>query len=354
MNSTLSKYSVRHYRVMLVAVLPFAIFLNSLILGKAYFTDGREFALSTLIMSIVFCADFILCISFIPVFERRFPREEQATIRIAIVIAICLSFTAVFLLAVFHLYKNVNLFNYNFQKSDFVWAFVGMGMTNIFLTFLLEGIARYERWEAKFLENELIKKAHQQSKLQGLKSQASPHFLFNCLNSLSTLINRSPSDANRFLDKLSKVYRYLLQIEDDELVAVDKELNFLEAYYHLMKTRYGEGIKLSISINEEQRNKLIPSLALQVLIENAFAQNVMATNQPLSINIESCSAGLKVCNKKQLKKMYREDQFDSGIEQLINRYALMHGAKVIVENTEDERIIYLPLFDGKESREEVL
>jgi LytS/YehU family sensor histidine kinase len=122
---------------------------------------------------------------------------------------------------------------------------------------LHEGVSRFERWSANLEETEALKKTVKQSRLLGLKSQVNPHFLFNCLNSLSSLINESTNEAENFLNEMSKVYRYMLRNDEDLLVQLDKELHFLS---HIMplKARYGEGIEMHININEEDKNYLLP------------------------------------------------------------------------------------------------
>ena len=127
---------------------------------------------------------------------------------------LCMS--GLFLLLMFKLYANIKYFSYKINEDSFVWAYFAMGISNVFLTFLHEGIARYENWKKNQEETELLKDAYQQSRLLGLKSQVNPHFLFNSLNSLSSLISEDEEEAEVFLDEMSKVYRYMLRNDEDD------------------------------------------------------------------------------------------------------------------------------------------
>jgi sensor histidine kinase YesM len=137
--------------------------------------------------------------------------------------------------------------------------------------------------ESERKRNRRAEKYRSSKQLLGLKSQINPHFLFNSLNSLSSLIDESSEDAEKFLDEMTKVYRYMLRNEE-LLVPLEKEMQFIRSYYALLKARYGNGIQLEIDINEACWQALLPPLSLQVIIENAFTQNIVAKNTPLKIS----------------------------------------------------------------------
>ena len=116
-------------------------------------------------------------------------------------------------------------------------------------------------------EKEQLEKQKLQAELQQLKGIVNPHFLFNNLNSLSSLINENPPQAEIFLDELTKVFRYLLRNNNTELVTVAQELQFLRSYFQLLHMRFGEGISLNIDTNTDLENYLLPPLTLQLLME---------------------------------------------------------------------------------------
>jgi LytS/YehU family sensor histidine kinase len=196
-------------------------------------------------------------------------------------------------------------------------------------------------------ENEQLSMANRQIRLQGLKSQVNPHFLFNSLNSLSSLVDEDEDKAEKFLDELSKVYRYMLRTEDDELVTLDAELAFTASYYYLLKARYGEGLDMKIDVCHNDLEKYLPPLTLQTIIENAFMQNSMQPGSPLVIRIESNGKNLTVINNLQPKIIGEDRDIESGIDNLVARYSLLHHSAIIIQDDDVVRTIQLPLFHDK-------
>jgi two-component system LytT family sensor kinase len=184
----LPQYSGKDYLVLSFFVGPFAIGINSLMLGTRYFTDHKVFLIATIAAAIDFSVGFTICSAIGVLLKRHFKGEEGIGIRMLLMIFLFLLLTVVFLLFLFRGYEQIPFFQYTFNMVTFVWAFIGTGICVIFITFLLEGIARYEIWKTNMKENEKLSRASRQSRLQGLKSQVNPHFLFNSLNSLSSLI----------------------------------------------------------------------------------------------------------------------------------------------------------------------
>lgn len=230
-----------------------------------------------------------------------------------------------------------------------------MGLINVFLTFLMEGISRYEHWKANWTETEKLKKAYKQSQLQGLKSQVNQHFLFNSLNALSSLIQEDEEQAETFLNEMTKVYRYMLRMDEEQLVTLETELKFLKSYRHLLKARYGKGLELDTAIGEEDLQKLLPPLTLQVIVENAFSHNMVSKDNPLQIVVSSQGKDIiKVCNNVQPKIITAAMDNDTALDNLVNKYCLLADFPVQIDETDTFREIYLPLIIEKEKEEAVL
>ncbi|HVF81989.1 MAG TPA: histidine kinase, partial [Flavisolibacter sp.] len=281
MKIKLPQYSGKDYLVLAITIFPITLAINSIIFGSRYFTEPSIFFTTTLITSIVFSADFTLC-GFVALWlKSRMPDEEQTSRRLFYMIACFVTFSGILLLTIFNGYELFPSFNYTFNEKGFIWAYVGMAIMNIFLTLVIEGIARYSNWRDNLKETEQIKKAFTQSQLLGLKSQVNPHFLFNSLNTLSSLIVEDEQEAETFLNEMSKVYRYMLRGDDEQLVPLQTELKFIGSYIHLLNKRYGNSLQVTTQINEDDKYKLLPPLRLQVLIENAFTQNSMSKTEPL-------------------------------------------------------------------------
>ena len=278
MKIKLPQYSSKDYYVMLWVMLPLTILLNSILFGKLYYNNLQVFILATLISGAGACIDFILCGFIAVALKSRFPKNEEVTIRLSLMILAFLLLTGLFLYSLFRGYEAIHFYGYTFYEAGFVWSYIAMGIMNVFITLLQEGISRYEDWRANLKETDALKTSYRQSQLQGLKSQVNPHFLFNSLNSLSSLINEDEETAEKFLDEMSKVYRYMLRNDEDQLVTLETELSFIDSYLYLLKARYKDGLLLDITVKAEDRQKLIPPLTLQVIIENAIHQNVINKN----------------------------------------------------------------------------
>lgn len=198
-------------------------------------------------------------------------------------------------------------------------------------------------------EREELKKAHLQSQLDSLKSQVNPHFLFNSLNTLLSLISTSPERAERFVEELSSVYRYLLQTNQHELATLRQELDFAHSYFHLLKTRFGAGIELTIRVDDYLLEHRLPSLTLQLLLENAVKHNVIAAATPLAISISTKPGGpseagrLVVCNNLQ-RKVQPVASSRMGLNNIITKLRLLNQAEAVITEDEDAFTVTLPLF----------
>lgn len=346
MKIRLPQYSGRDYLVLAIVILPLTIALNSIIFGKTYFT-GSIFLPATLLTAFIFSIDFIFCGAVALLLKQRMPDEEQTARRLFLMIVCFVGLSGIFLLTLFHGYEIFPSFSYTYNEKGFIWAYVSMAIINIFLTLLIEGIYRYNNWRENLKETEQIKKAFTQSQLLGLKSQVNPHFLFNSLNTLSSLISEDEKDAEVFLNEMSKVYRYMLRGDDEQLVPVQTEIKFIGSYIHLLEKRFGKSLQVNIAIQEDDNDKLIPPLSLQVLIENAFTQNTMSKSDPLVINIRSNGNEILVRNTRKPKTISSDMDIESGLDNLVMKYRLLNASTVTIKDDDIQRSIFLPLIDNK-------
>jgi LytS/YehU family sensor histidine kinase len=251
--------------------------------------------------------------------------------------------SALMIFGIYQLYHAIGLLGDSKEENNFTWAYITTGILNIFLTFLNEGIYRFENWKASLKETEQLKIAYKQSQLIGLKSQVNPHFLFNSLNSLSGLIQEDTEKAEKFLDEMSKVYRYMLRNDDDPLVTVSTELQFISSYFSLLKARYREAVELIVNVREADKEKMLPPLSLQVIVENAVYQNKTSKGSPLRIGIESGDESIVIKNNVQRKMITETVDQESGLDNLIKKYELMGKRSVEIRETGSDRTIILPL-----------
>lgn len=197
---------------------------------------------------------------------------------------------------------------------------------------------RDEQLVQQQLEAELaIRKLKQEKtefELQAIQAQVNPHFLFNCLNTLSSLIDEEPQRGIQFVDRLSQVYRYLLRANEHPLTTLSDELDFIDAYVHLLKTRYGDGFDLAIRIAKDTGTWLLPTLTLQLLVENAVKHNVTSARRPLHITIETDAAGYLTVRNNLQPKLASVLSNGVGLATLLKRYEqLLQPAPVITKDT---------------------
>ncbi|MEA1785010.1 histidine kinase [Arenibacter sp. GZD96] len=191
------------------------------------------------------------------------------------------------------------------------------------------------------LENEYLKQQNLQNELIALKNQINPHFLFNSLNTLASLV-REDKEATTFINKLSYMYRYILQSSDRNLVSVREELKFLESYNYLIKTRYRDRFTLLIDIPEALQDTQIPPLALQLLVENAVKHNEISEEFPLTVHIYTKEGFLFVENKLRFRSSL-EDSTGNGLVNLSKRYFLLLKQEITVHKEDHFFSVRLPL-----------
>jgi len=188
-----------------------------------------------------------------------------------------------------------------------------------------------------------LQKENLQSQFDVLKQQVNPHFLFNSLNVLTSLIKLEPDLAEKFSEQLSKVYRYVLENKDNELVDLNTELNFLDAYIFLLHIRFVDKLRVNINIPEDRRGDQIIPLAMQLLFENAIKHNIMSKSEPLTIDVFIDSDNyLNIVNNLQ----ERPSQLIStgvGLKNIQNRYLLLNNTEPVFEKTETHFIAKVPL-----------
>ena len=188
-----------------------------------------------------------------------------------------------------------------------------------------------------------LQKENLQSQFDVLKQQVNPHFLFNSLNILTSLIKLEPNLAEKFSEQLSKVYRYVLENKDNELVDLNTELNFLNAYIFLLNIRFVDKLRVNINIPEAKRSNQIIPLAMQLLIENAIKHNIMSKSEPLTIDVFIDSENfLNIINNLQ----ERPSQLVStgvGLKNIQNRYKLLNNTEPIFKKTNTHFIAKVPL-----------
>jgi two-component system, LytTR family, sensor kinase len=190
---------------------------------------------------------------------------------------------------------------------------------------------------------EALKKAKMQTELDALRQQVNPHFLFNSLNSLTALIGEDPQKAETFSEELSSVYRYLLRCNDATLVPLSAELDFLNSYYHLLKTRHGDSLILTANVLSTGEERQLPPLTLQLLIENAVKHNIILPEQPLNINLYLDESNWLVVSNNIQRKSTRVLSNGVGLSNILTKYRMLGQPAPIIEDDGREFRVTLPL-----------
>jgi hypothetical protein len=202
----------------------------------------------------------------------------------------------------------------------------------------------FVRWkEEKIIAAELEKeKAYVQ--YDNLKNQLNPHFLFNALSSLNSLIFENPQLASDFLQQLSKVYRYVLENKEKNLVSVETEINFVNHYVQLLKTRFDGSLNVNFAVSEDAKEKKIVPVTLQVLLENAVKHNITSKTSPLNIEVQSENDFLLVKNNLQKKEII-ETSNGQGLENLKNLYRYLSERGVEIREEKNVFTVKIPLIE---------
>ena len=180
------------------------------------------------------------------------------------------------------------------------------------------------------------------AKFESLKNQLDPHFLFNSLNVLTSLISENPQQAERFTTKLSKVYRYVLEQRNKDLVPIEEELKFAKTYMELLGMRFEEAVQFNIPDNISNNELKIVPLSLQLLLENAVKHNVVSTSKPLTINIYEEGSYLIITNNVNPKEAIGKST-KIGLQNIADRYGLITEKGVKIENNNKTFKVGLPL-----------
>jgi two-component system, LytTR family, sensor kinase len=196
-------------------------------------------------------------------------------------------------------------------------------------------VAVEKKLQELILENTIAQKKVLQQQLQ-------PHFLFNSLSVLKSLISQSPEKAQNYVVQLSEFLRYSVQSSNTELVSIQKELAFTKDYIELQKVRFEEAISYTIDLPTDILDKQIPILSLQILVENIFKHNYFTIKNPLHFSISFKDNYIIVQNAKVSLRL--KDGSGTGLQNLIKRYELLNAAPVLITETENNFEVKIPIF----------
>jgi two-component system, LytTR family, sensor kinase len=268
--------------------------------------------------------------------KSKFPSLDQTRKRVMYKIPVNIFIMTPSVLVIIYIFHFLSILKYQVDGNDiFMALLLGLGV-NIIFESLWEVIYIIEKYKESVAEEAMIEQLRLGQEFNKLKQIVNPHFLFNCFNTLSSLIYEDKVQAEKFLDELSKVYRYLLRNNENDMSTVAQEVQFMVSYARLLETRYGDAFRMEMNINPKCMECDMPSLTLQLLVENAVKHNVVSRSQPIVVTISSVDEGyLVIENNLNRKKRLLNESNGIGLSNIRDRYRLLNRQDVSVEESED-------------------
>ncbi len=243
------------------------------------------------------------------------------------------------------------LFNYiYYQPTPFLqyirdisphYFYIGLIITT-FIAAILHGRMFLIYWRQAAIEVEKLKREQLASQYRSLKDQLNPHFLFNSLNTLTAIVHKDPDQAVIFIKHLSSIYRYGLENADQEVISLDKEMDFIHSYIHLLQIRFRQNLILHIDV-QKHSNFILPPHSLQLLVENVIKHNVISSSQPLQLFIYTTENNEIVVKNTLQRKLEVSDSIGIGLENIRQRYKHLTDKKIDIVEDEEYFTVTLPL-----------
>ena len=345
------KHMTKADYIILCTVIPVIIIgMNFIFFGQQYISSaaffGKATAASTLIGILTWMAH-----TGVALYLRHKPTRFDGTpLRITYAFLLLGMVTIADVALVCWIYDATGFLGFRWNSHAFL-TLLSFGLfLNIVATSFEEGMFSSQQIKKAERETALLRREALMRQIDNLNSQVNPHFLFNSLNNLSALIHEDPDGADQFVQELSSVYRYMLKVNDMQLVTLEEELSFLRSYEHLLHIRHGNGFSLHTEIDVEALSSKLPPLTLQLLIENAVKHNKVLRTQPLRVHLQTLpEGGLLVRNNLQ-RKTAGVHSTKMGLKNIAEKYRLMNRPGITVEEGGGEFRVTVPLI-GQAARQ---
>lgn len=230
------------------------------------------------------------------------------------------------------------------SQDRYFLVMVTQAMVLTMLIAAYEIVLVYTRLMVKYTEERLLmEKELHKARFESLKNQINPHFLFNSFSVLTSLISEDPKMAEAFVTSLSRMYRYILDHKDDKMASLQEEMRFLNQYIFLLKIRHEEGIKITNRISLAEEKIMLPSLSLQMLVENAVKHNAFTQEEPLEITLYNEESDWIVVRNRLRLRNTPADSTGTGLINLRKRYQLSMSEDIIIKTDEEYYTVKLPI-----------
>ena len=272
--------------------------------------------------------------------------KKHPWIRALVVFCVCLTIGAFVFSVIYFIW--FSLFN---QWLDFIHGWIYhliLGITiTIVIAAIVEGLYLFENWKVSLTQLAKLEKESIVAQNEALSNQISPHFLFNSLNALKSLIDLSQKKAQQFVVEFTKIYRYVLDMTGKSTIALKKEIAFINSYMFLQKIRHEDQITLHLAIDASELNMDVVPFTLQLLVENAIKHNEISEENPLEIRIESTNEFLLVKNKIK-PKANEVSSTRKGLNNLTKRYGLLTNKAPQFRVINNEYLAQIPLLKAED------
>jgi sensor histidine kinase YesM len=326
-----------------LALLVFVPLANYLFIGPQYWTDRVLLTLGSAIVAMLYLPCAVLLTLSVRLAIRTFPQLRQTLYRILLMLALTGMVSAIAPIGAYWIMSQIDVLSVTYQP-DTIKGIILLGFCFDFLLCLTHGyFYALSMWQKEQVESEALKNEALQRRYDTLKGQVNPHFLFNCLTSLSSLIQEDLGLAEKFVDELSKVYRYLLQANQNTLVSLEKEITFINSYVFLLKIRYANGISVTIDADINEKTGYLPPLTLQLLLENAMKNNTISAKKPLNIQIQTTEAGQLMLTHNLQKRTVSIPSNQLDLSNLVGKYKFLTKQPVSMYDDGEKFRVLLPL-----------
>lgn len=318
-----------------------AIFIvNYLLFGRVYFHDTGIFIKATVLANLWGALVFLMLTLWMKYMRHRFGTPDDFGSRLMYSMLMYVGVMMAMLLLLVYCYGLLEL---PYKPENVLWVLVIGFVTNVISAGCHEAIFTYYQLRESTKREFELKQMHMQRQMDVLKQQINPHFLFNSLNSLMALIGEDAVLAERFVEELSSVYRYVLRANEQNLINLSDELEFIRSYAHLLTTRHGKGFNLTIEVDPKWVHHQLPPLTLQLLLENAVKHNIVMNEMPLNVQIHTDDlANLHVSNNLQ-KKNIRVASNGVGLSNILTRYQMLGQPEPMIRQQAGRFIVAVPL-----------
>lgn len=319
------------------------VMVNLVLYKQRFWTDYRIWLYSFPLIFLFGMLSWYSHVLYDNYIEKKYPGLNQSRQRIIYKALVIFLVMPPGVLLIFFTYDYFHILGYSIEQWDVVKGLlIGLSVNLVFET-LYEADYAFTKFKESSAEKETLQELSVKDEFDSLKNQVNPHFLFNCFNTLSSLIAVDKPRAEQFLNELSKVYRYLLRNNQDGVGTLESEIRFIESYYKLLQTRHGEAVKLNIEIDKRYNPYLVPSLTLQLLVENVVKHNVLSKNKPLVIDIFTTAGNQLVVNNNLQRRTVQAPSNKVGLENIKAKYDLLRQPGFRVMEDGKNFTVVLPL-----------